>query len=546
MIEPLPDGLVEALARAGAHPHDRDAARGVTHVQTHISHVFLTKERVYKLRKAVDLGFLCFATRDERNADCLREVALNRRLAPDVYLGIAPVEAGAGGFNVGALREKAGEADLVPGAEHCVVMRRLPAGRDALSLFERGALSPEQIDHVAQTVAIFHSRSGLGRPAPFSPDEWLARIRRPVEANFDALAGGAAGLAPRLVAEARRAAQDFLTDEASRFEARRAAGRAVDAHGDLHLQHVFFEQDDADPILIDCIEFSEELRRIDAASDVAFLAMDLRYRGSDDLAERFLRVYASESDDFDLYRVVDFFVAYRAAVRAKVAAIAAGEREIDAAQRSRAAESAARHLSLANAALRPCAAGAVVLVCGAVGTGKSTAAAEVAGALRGVVVASDRVRKRLAGLAPTDRARGAAQDSLYAADTTDRVYAGLLDRARPVVGAGRVAVLDATWSLRAHRLQALAFAAECGAPALLVRTHCARDVAMRRLATRAALGRDPSDAGPERFDPSVAAFEPATEWPAQARVDVATERDLWRDELRAHVLAWRDAGGRTS
>lgn len=542
MIEPIPDGLVEALAHAAAHPHDRNAARGITHVQTHISHVFLTKERVYKLRKAVDLGFLRFATRDERNADCLREVALNRRLAPGVYLGIAPVEAEGEGFAIGALREKACEADLVRGAEHCVVMRRLPAGRDALSLLERGALSGEQIDRLAVIVAGFHARHGLGRPAPFSTDEWLARIRRPVEANFDALEGGAAGPTPRLVAETRVAAQRFLATDAARFEFRRIAGRGVDAHGDLHLQHVFFEEDDADPVLIDCLEFSESLRRIDAASEVAFLAMDLRYRAHDDLAERFLRIYARESDDFDLYRVVDFFVSYRAAVRAKVAAIASREAEIDGPQRTRASESAARHLSLAHAALQRRRGEALVLVCGAVGTGKSSAAAEIAAVLGGVIIASDRVRKRIAGLAPTDRPRGAAQDALYAAQTTDDVYAGLLERASPVLDSGRTVVLDATWSRRAHRERALALAAERAIPVLLVRTHCARDVAMRRLATRAALGRDPSDAGPERFDPSVAAFEPATEWPSDARIDVATERDTWRDELRACALHWRDAG----
>ena len=538
MMETLAEGLIGALSRPAAHPHDPDAARGVAHVQTHISHVFLTATRVYKLRKAVDLGFLCFATRAERNADCLREVTLNRRLAPDVYLGVAPVEAVAGGFRIGALRECAAGGDIEPNAEHCVVMRRLPTGRDALSLLEHGALSAGQLERVAALVAGFHARVGLGRPAPFSREEWRERIRRPVEANFEALGEDVLTLPEGLADETHAAVRDFLEREASRFEARRLAGRGVDAHGDLHLQHVFFEQDDADPILIDCIEFSDELRRIDAASEVAFLAMDLRYRGRKDLAEGFLRTYAQESDDFDLYRVVDFFLSYRAAVRAKVAAIAAGEAEIDAGQRDRAAESAARHLELAHEALAPRPAGPLVLVCGAVGTGKSTAAAVIADALGGAVIASDRVRKRLAGLSPTERPRGAEQDVLYAEAMTDRVYAGLFERADPVSASGRAAVLDATWSRRRHREDALSFAGERGLRVLLVRTHCARDVALRRLAARAALGRDPSDAGPERFDASVAAFENESEWPAAARIEASTERDLWRQQLRAHIERW--------
>jgi len=538
MIEPLPAGLVDALSWPAAHPHDPDAARGVEHLQTHISHVFLTATRVYKLRKAVDLGFLCFATRAERNADCLREVTLNRRLAPDVYLGVAKLEVSAAGFRIGALCERAVREELDPDAEHCVVMRRLPTGRDALSLLEHGALSASQVERVATLVAGFHARVGLGRPAPFSREEWLERIRRPVEANFEALGEDVAALPRGLADETHAAVRGFLEREASRFEARRLAGRGVDAHGDLHLQHVFFEQNDADPILIDCLEFSDELRQIDEASEVAFLAMDLRYRGRKELAEDFLRAYARESDDFDLYRVVDFFLSYRAAVRAKVAAIAAGEAEIDAAQRDRAAESAARHLELAREALAPRRAGALVLVCGAVGTGKSTAAAEIADAIGGAVIASDRVRKRLAGLSPTERPRGAEQDVLYTEATTDRVYAGLFERADPVSSSGRAAVLDATWSRRRHREDALSFASERGLRVLLVRTHCARDVALRRLAARAALGRDPSDAGPERFDPSMAAFEIASEWPAAAQIEVATERDLWREELRARVEQW--------
>ncbi len=408
-----------------------------------------------------------------------------------------------------------------------------------MSLLERGALSEEQIDRVAVVVARFHALHGLGRPAPFSPAEWLERIRRPVEANFERLAGGAGGIPPALVAETRDASSRFLDREAARFEARRLAGCAVDAHGDLHLQHIFFEEDDSDPILIDCIEFSDELRQIDSASEVAFLAMDLRYRGRFALAERFLRIHARESDDFDLYRVVDYFIGYRAAVRAKVAAIAASEPEIGAAQRRRAAESAARHLTLARDALRERAPGALILVCGAVGTGKSTAAKEIADVACGVVIASDRVRKQLAGLAPTARPRGAAQDALYAAETTDRVYEGLLERAAPVIGSGRTVVLDATWSRRRHRDAARALASAHGLPTLLVRTHCARDVAMQRLATRAALGRDPSDAGPERFDPSVAAFEPLSEWPAAERIEIASDREGWRGQLRSRIERWQ-------
>lgn len=172
--EPLPAGLAEALARPAAHPLDPSAAAGVRHVQTHLSHVYLTGARAWKLRKAAALGFVDFSRRAERNADCEREVRLNRRLAPDVYLGVAPVEpTPEGGFRVGAIVAEPDATALIADArEQVVAMRRLPEGRDALSLLERGALRAAHVDAVATRLAGFHAGHGLGTPAPFAPDAW--------------------------------------------------------------------------------------------------------------------------------------------------------------------------------------------------------------------------------------------------------------------------------------------------------------------------------------------------------------------------------------
>ena len=534
LTDPLAPDLVRALCEASAYPGDPSASGGVEWIQTHLSHVFLTGRRVYKLRKAVDLGFVCFASRAERNADCLREVALNRRLAPDVYLGVAPVETAPGGVRVGSVAEA-----LVGGGEHCVVMRRLPAGRDALSLLHAGRLPGEWLDRVAERVAEFHAAHGLGVPAPFSASEWLERCTRPVEQNFALLAEAAGRIFPGgLLDRAREAARAFVARHPRCFEARRLAGRAVDGHGDLHLQHVWFETDAADPIFVDCIEFSEGLRRIDAAAEVAFLAMDLRYRGEAGRAARFLRRYARASDDFDLYSVVDYFLSYRAAVRAKVASVAACDPGIESLQRERAAESARRHLELAVAALLPASGGALVLVGGAVGTGKSTAAEALADRVGGVVIASDRVRKRLAGLAPTDRAAAGPERGIYTTERTERVYAGLVVRAVPVVASGRVAILDATFATRAHRRRAREAADAQGVAVRFVETRCPPAVARERLARRAAAGTDPSDAGPELHARSLARFEPiAPEEGIPADV-LDTADPAWRDELARRVSAW--------
>jgi aminoglycoside phosphotransferase family enzyme/predicted kinase len=522
------------LARANAFPGDPSAAQGVERIQTHLSHVYLTAQRVYKFRKRVDLGFVRFVSLAERTADCVREVELNRRLAPDVYLGLAPLVGSPAYPRVGPLVQSPEAA----AREHCVVMRRLPEGRDALSLLEAGELDAEKLDLLAARIARFHAAHALGVPAPFSRETWLARCTQPAAECLQQLAAAGRDLAPPdMLALARDRMHAFAAQHADRFERRRCEGRAVDAHGDLHLQHVWYEREGEEPIAIDCLEFSDELRKIDVAAEVAFLAMDLTYRGAAGLAERFLRSYARESDDFDLYSVVDYFIAYRAAVRAKVAAIAAGDPAIDPAQRAAAQGSACRHLELASAALVPSTRPVLVLVGGMVGTGKSSVAAELADRLDGVVIASDRVRKRLAGVAPTARVGGAWQSGAYTAEHSDRTYAGLLERAQPVLASGRVAILDATFGRRARREAAVQLAGKLGVPVKFVEVRCAADLVRERLARRAAAGTDPSDAGPEHQAASARDFERTVEWPEHRRAVIHTDVQNWRSSLPGFA-AW--------
>lgn len=534
-VEPLATGLVEGLRDpfAYAAAGDPDAAAGVEEIQTHISHVFLTRTRVYKLRKAVDLGFVQFGRREERNADCEREVRLNRRFSPDVYLGIAPVQSDGGRVRLGPLGDGLAARDP-SGArpEHCVVMRRLPDGRDALSLLERGELRGRHVDAAAEAIARFHEANRLGVPAPFDPQDWLSRVRTPVEGNFAVLEQAAGRIVPWATLDrVEDAVRSYLRDGHERFERRRRCGLAVDGHGDLHLAHVWFDRDDAPPLVIDCVEFREDLRRIDAASDIAFLAMDLGYRGRERFAERLLRVYARATDDYDLYGVVDYYRSYRAAVRAKVAALASDDPSIPSAQREAAASSARRHLALAGRALSGRRGAALVIVCGVIGSGKTTVAEHLADRLRGVAISSDRVRKRSAGLAPTDRVTGAAKRDLYSEARSHEVYAGLLERAAPVLDSGRAAILDATHARADGRARARAFGAARSVPLLLVEVRCREETALARLERRRREGRDPSDAGPELYRESVRNFEPVVGGSRDAHLVVETDVSGWRPRL---------------
>lgn len=536
--QPLPEGLVGDLLEPAGYPLDPDAERGVAHVQTHLSHVFLLESRVYKLRKAVDLGFVTFASRARRNDDCLSEVRLNRRLAPDVYLGVAAVEPAAAGYRVGAcIRDP---STLDDGLEHCVVMKRLEAGRDALSLLERGALGAAQVDDVAHVIARFHDTLPPVK-TPLAGD-----IAGPAQANLRAIEAAGDAVVPRTeAAELRRETLDAVAATRDVLARRRDEGRVVEGHGDLHLQHVWFPGDAAPgaaPPIIDCLEFSADLRTIDVAAEVAFFAMDLAYRGAHALAERFLRSYVHETGDSDLYRVVDLFVSHRAAVRAKVAALAAADIEIDAAQRAHATTSAARHVALARRALAPRRPGDVMLVGGVIGSGKSTVARLLADSAHAVIVASDRIRKSMRGLAATDRLGTGLDEGAYAPDARAQVYREMLAHASAIVASGRSVVLDATWSEAAMRGLARAFAARHAARCVFVETVCDPAVLRARLEARAARGDDPSDAGPELLDESLHRFEPLEAsggWPGDERVRIDTEQAA----LEARVRELPDALG---
>jgi aminoglycoside phosphotransferase family enzyme/predicted kinase len=535
---PVSNRIPLELGNAESYPGDPSASAGVTSLQTHISWVFLTRNRVYKLRKPVRFGFLNFGTRELRDADCLQELQLNRRLAPDVYLGVAPVLDVNGRLQVGPEQDALCAAARTDVLEHCVVMRRLPTGYDALSLLENDRFGAVELRRVAETIAGFHRSFSLGIPAPFTSEDWLERITRPVHDSLRLLAENpGAVLRRRKVELLATAVADRERSLRAEFERRRSAGRAVDGHGDLHLQHIWLEPHQPVPILIDCVEFNDRLRRIDQASDAGFLAMDLAYRGRSDLAEQFLATDARASGDYHLYCVIDYFLSYRAAVRAKVAALAAADPEIEPSQRARAASSAERHLDLALSTLadaerqRRAGPRQLVVMCGLIGSGKSTAAEHLAERLSGVIVSSDWLRRQLASLDIIGGDRDDSDRNLYSDAMRARVYDAMREAAQPVLESGRVVILDATHGSREVRWSVTGWASRLGVTPVLVETRASPAVTAQRLRARAAAGQDASEAGPELYDRAVASFERPDEWMAEHRFAISTDTERWHQEV---------------
>ncbi|WP_256788174.1 AAA family ATPase [Frankia sp. AvcI1] len=480
--------------------------------ETHSAVLYLTADRVYKRKKPVNLGFLDFTDRRTREAVCLAEVALNRRLAPDVYLGVAD------------LRDDSGEV-----IDHLVVMRRMPTSRRLSTLVRRGHLLGPALRSVARALAVFHQRCETSPLIATAGEQaTLEDLWREGMAGIAAYRG--TQLDAAVVDDIGRLALRYLAGRAELLAERTRAGWIRDGHGDLLADDIFCLDDG--PRILDCIEFDPRLRFGDVLGDVAFLAMDLERLGAPEEAAEFLEAYREFSGEVHPRSLQHFYVAYRAFVRAKVACIRGGQGDPDA------AENARRLLAVAHRHLR---AGRVrlVVVGGLPGTGKTTLASRLAEVGDGwVLLRSDIIRQELVGEPPAeaphqqpaaDTAPPAADADAggfdaqfgvgrYAPEITDATYAEMLRRARAALCRGESVVLDASWSSARHRDAAAAVAADVCAD--LVELHCvtAPEVAAARIARRMAAGPDPSEATVAIHRAMAARADP---WPRAAVIRTA-------------------------
>ena len=452
-------------------------------VETHTAVLFFVGDRVYKLKKPVDLGFLDHRTREARLAACQQEVALNRRLAPDVYLGVLDVV----------------DADGAP-QDHLVSMVRMPDDRRLTRCLARG----EDLDRSLRAIA--HAVAALHEEVPSDPvhDELAspAAVRGRWEASFEQLRSlpvGDPDLTRRL-ARIEGLARRYLDGRSPLFEQRIADGRVRDGHGDLQAEDIFVLDDG--PRILDCIEFGEAYRWGDVLADVAFLAMDLERLGRPDLGERFLALHRELSADRWPASLAHHLVAYRAHVRVKVGLLRAAQHDEPVPDEVAAlVDLALRHLEAGRVRL--------VLVGGLPGTGKSTLAAGLGDHLGAVVLRTDEVRQRLAVAHPQDAAERYRPESVAA------VYREVLDEARRLLALGEHVVLDATWADEAERGRARDVAAETASELVELRCTVPRDQADDRIRQRAVAGDDPSEATPAVAAALAARFAP---WPEAVAV----------------------------
>lgn len=457
--------------------------------ETHISTVFFAGDRAYKLLKPLRTGFLDHSTTEQREVACRREHELNRRLAPDVYLGVSEI------------REH-GEV-----VDHLLVMRRMPSDRRLTALLHTDERD-DVIRQVARAVAVFHAAQ--------PPDDLAARnatvdaVRRLWCSNFDEMRDFAGRLLDADdMAEAEALSMAYLDGRGALFEHRVASGMARDGHGDLLADDIFCLEDG--PRILDCLAFDDDLRVGDVLLDVAFLAMDLERLADAETAQTFLRHYQDFSNEHHPRSLAHHYVAYRALVRCKVNCLRADQGSAEALIAAR------QHLDIVLAHLRA-ARPRLVLVGGAPGTGKTTTADHISRRTGFALLTSDELRKDLAGLPHEQHAFAEFGSGIYSPSMTDRMYNELVRRAGELLAMGESVVLDASWTQAEMRERARRAAAEAHAD--IIELHCVLDpaVAAARVERRLATQVTTSDATADIAFKLASSADP---WPEASELDTS-------------------------
>jgi uncharacterized protein len=527
---PIPDTeMISFLNDPASFPHQPKTA---SVIQTHISWLAIVPPYVYKVKKTVDLGFLDFSSLAQRRHFCEEEVRLNRRLCQDVYDGVVAISRTDHGLAL--------ECDSNP-VEFAVKMKLLKDGSFLHQLIERDPAPDKLLERVSEHLARFYRHQ---RSSPRIA-EWgkIDRLQISTNENFEQIEPFVGSLitAPAL-STIRQFTNDFFRTQDVLLNRRRAEGHILDGHGDLRLEHIHVTENAVS--VFDCIEFSERLRYIDPANDLAFLAMDLEDRNHRDLATLFIQHMARQLADPDLHKLMDFYKCYRACVRGKVEGIRSQEPAGNEDERHGFKDRAVRFFQLALNYAVAGAAPMVLVIMGRIGSGKSAVAELLSDALGWSIESSDRTRKRLAKHRDN---RGADHPELYGETMTGMTYDELIHKAKAHADKGHNCILDATFGSRKNRDQLREVLQTNGVPYCFIELKAPESTLKQRLGKRDDATARASDARLRDFDRINSFYNEldALEDAHHREVNAEGPAEATAHQVLRHLAAFKESGSPT-
>ncbi len=498
--------LIDFLMDTRSYP---ERPRAVSHLETHISHVFMGDRFVYKVKKPVDFGFLDFSTLKKRHYFCEQEVVLNSRLAKGIYLGVQPIYKGRRGFCFSP------QEGSLP-AEYAVRMKRIPHECLLFKLISEGRPLYGLLEDVGGTLARFH-----GDAAPYKGRKFggIEAIGAATDENFEQIRPFTGLTVDRKIfTSLMMYTRTFIAEHKAVFAERRRNGFIRDGHGDLHCQHICLEHP---PVIFDCIEFNRGFRIIDILEDIAFLFMDLEYRGRFDLSARLHKAYFARQPKVLNEELLRFYKIYRAVVRGKVEGFAARNVE-DRSEREKAVARARDYFGLAGYYIshfqkpfNP------VVFMGLSGSGKSTIARDFSP--NAVILRSDEMRKEIAGLRKGRHAYSSVGEGIYTPELTNRIYRLMLDRAIECARKGKKVIVDATYLKADQRKDFHETCIARGLNPFFIHCFAPEAVLKDRIRKRMEAGTDVSDADIAILEHQLKHLEEPEELPCYRTLRINTE-----------------------
>jgi len=446
-------------------------------LQTHISYVALTGRYAYKIKKPVNFGFLDFSTLEKRKFFCEEELRLNKRLCPEIYLGVLPITKQDHKLHVN------GKGEII---EYTLKMKEFSQDTIMTHLLQKGKITEKTMDELCDILVDFYSKDIRTN----EKDSYgaAASVKKNIDENFEQTRDMVGVTIDKDMYEMLQTAnQKFFSQHKAIFEQRIQDGRIHDCHGDLHSGNIVV---DKKINIFDCIEFNNRFRYCDVASDIGFLAMDLDYLNHPYLSSYLIIDYVRKSGDTDIFSVLNFYKSYRAYVRGKVIGFQLNDPHVEEEKKKSITTLTKNYFRLARYYAELFSLNLVnhgpfiFVVCGLSGTGKSTVAQKIAIDYHAEHINTDIVRKEQAGIDVFERHHDQINTGLYDPKKVDETYEKVMEKAATILKKGGNVVLDATFQKKNTRALASRLAKNHHATLFIIQCVCPDDIVKQRLEER--------------------------------------------------------------